>query len=247
MSVTEKDSSVLVATPDFARRRLRARLLRARPLLIGLLVVVVLVASGWLLYFSSVVTVESVEVSGNSAALSSSSVEKVAEVPFGEQLIKVDLDAIKARVERMDSVVSAEVSRSWPHAISIRIFERVPIAVLRTDGHEKALGADGKAFVRKKSLLPPDLPVIETALNVNEATLSEAARVVLSLPAGVASRVDLIKAESIDNIVLKLSGGVTVVWGSASDSEVKGAVLGTLLGQDVTEIDVSVPARPTTR
>lgn len=247
MSDADEDDGVLVATPDFARRRFRARVLRLRPLLVAALVVVVLATSGWLLYFSSVVTVESVEVSGNSAAVSSKSIQKVAEVPLGEQLIRVDLDAIQARVERMDAVASAEVSRSWPHAISIRVTERVPIAVVLIDGREKALAADGVAFDRKKSLLPPDLPLIETALNVNAATLGEAARVVLSLRADIAARVERIKAESIDRISLVLAGGITVEWGSAEDSENKAKVLAILLDEDVKEIDVSVPGRPTTR
>lgn len=236
-----------VATPDFAKRRLRARLLRLRPILIVVLVAVVIATSGWLLFFSSVVSVESVEVSGNSAALSSRSIERVAQVPMGEQLIRVDLDAIQARVEGIDAVRSVEVSRSWPHAISIRITERVPIAVVHSGDDVKAMDAEGRVFARKASLLPKGLPVIDTAVNVNAATLSEAARVVTSLRADIAARVERIKADSMDKIVLKLTDGVTVEWGSADDSENKAAVLAILLEQDVKEIDVSVPGRPTTR
>ncbi|RYF96796.1 MAG: hypothetical protein EON94_15830 [Caulobacteraceae bacterium] len=68
-----------------------------------------------------------------------------------------------------------------------------------------------------------------------------------ALRSDIAARVERIQAGSIDNIVLKLSGGVTVQWGSAEDSANKAQVLEILLDQDVSEIDVSVPGRPTTR
>lgn len=240
------EDSVLIATDDFARRRLRARLGRWRPYLIGALVLVLVATGVWLLWFSSVVTVEEVEVSGTNT-LSPARIERAAAVPMGEQLVQVDLAAIEARVERIDAVASAKVSRSWPHGISIEVTERVPIAVVRIDGTQKALAADGVAFDYKKSLLPNDIPVVETELDVTAATLSEAAAVVLSLPAAVATRVNLIKADSIDRMVLKLDGGITVQWGTAEDSDTKAQVLEALLGTGEKFIDVSVPGRPATR
>lgn len=241
-----EEDSVLLAAPDFARRRFRARLARLRPYLIVAAVVLALGTGTWLLYFSAVLTVESVKISGN-GTLSSARIERVAAVPDGEQLIQVDLAAIQARIERIDAVASAEVSRSWPHAISIEVTERVPIAVVRRGEETKALDADGILFSRNASSLEA-LPVVETALNVNAATLAEAARVVLALRSDIAARVDVIRADSIDNIVLALDGGVRVQWGSAEDSENKAQVLAILLeNKDVTEIDVSVPGRPTTR
>lgn len=237
---------VVMAGPDFAKRRFRARLRRLRPYLLAAFVAAAVGGGVWLLYFSTVLQVNSVEVSGN-AVLGIARIEKVAEVPVGDPLIGVDLAAIQARVERIDAVASAVVSRSWPSTILIQVTERVPIAVVRTDGREKALSSDGVSFERKASQLPADLPVIETAVDVDAATLGEAARVILALRQDVASRVDLVKAESMDNIVLKLSGGVTVEWGSAEDSENKAEVLAILLDKDVSRIDVSVPGRPTTR
>ncbi|MCX6397792.1 MAG: FtsQ-type POTRA domain-containing protein [Propionibacteriales bacterium] len=237
---------VVVATPDFARRRLRARLSRWRPYLLTLLAAVVVAIGVWLLYFSSAVTVTSVEVTGNDA-LTTARIEKVAAVPAGEQLIRVDLAAIQARIERIDAVQAAQVSRSWPHTISVQVTERVPIAVLRRGGAVLGLDAEGVVFTVKESQLPKGLPVVQTALNVNAATLGEAARVVVALRSDIAARVERIKADSIDRIVLELDGGVTVEWGSAEDSENKARVLAILLARDVTEIDVSVPGRPTTR
>lgn len=238
---------MLTAPADFQRRRFRARLRRARPYLVAALVALLVATGVWLVYFSSLVTVEDVEVSGTSATLTSARVEKAAAVPMGEQLARVDLDAIRARVEGIDAVVSAEVSRSWPHGISITVLERVPIAVVSTGGKELALGADGIPFARKASQLPKGLPRVEAALDVNAATLAEAARVVLALRADIAARVQLVKAASVDNITLQLTGGVTVQWGSAAESENKAQVLAILLDKDVKEIDVSVPGRPTTR
>jgi cell division protein FtsQ len=245
---------------DLRRRRFRTRIRRWRPALILGALVVLAAVLGWLLYFSSLVTVRGVQVTG-AATVSASEVRKVAQVPVGEQLVRVDLAAIEARVETIPAVRSVAVSRSWPHDITIAITERVPVAVLPGAQVVRTLDASGvvfgcylKAGVPKADHgadcthhRPPDLPKVVTAPDVNGETLHEAALVVQSLRSDVAARVDRIDAESVDKISLELTGGVTVQWGSAADSVNKARVLELLLRKSVTKIDVSVPGRPTTR
>ena len=59
------------------------------------------------------------------------------------------------------------------------------------------------------------------------------------------ARVDHLEVESIDRISLELTGGATVVWGSADESEDKAAVLEVLLRQKASVYDVTAPGRPT--
>lgn len=248
-SAAEDERTIAVGRRDFHRRRLRARLRRARPWLVLALVVMVVLGGGWLVYFSSAMTVTGVQVTGE-RTLTSTRVESVAEVPEGTQLARVDLAAVKARVETIPAVESADVSRSWPHTVRIEVTERVPVAVVSWGEGNKAVDDDGVLFHRYPQR-PKGLPLIRTAPDVRTEALAEAAHVIDSLPGSVAHQVDSLDVASVDRVSLLLRDGRRVLWGSAEDSGQKAEVLEVLLRRtkpgEVHEIDVSVPGRPTTR
>lgn len=248
MTATEEET-VLIAGPDFAKRRLRARLRRLRPYLYAAGVVAVIGTGVWLLWFSSVLQAKAVEVTGN-GTLTSARVEKTARTPLGGPLISVDLDAIEQRVEAIAAVRSASVSRSWPDTIRIDVVERVPVAVVSRGVGLQAVDEDGYLFGSYASE-PKDLPVIRTAPDVRREALAEAAAVIGSLRADIAAKVRHVDVQTIDQIVLRLKDGRRVMWGSADDAAQKAEVLEALLRQPATrkvsEIDVRVPGRPTTR
>jgi len=242
---TTDEETVTLAGRDFVRRRRWTRLRRLRPFLYAALVLALAGTGIWLVFFSSVVTVREVSVSGNQT-MSSVRVKAVAKAPLGRQLARVDLAAIQARVETIPAVKSASVSRSWPHTIAIEITERTPVAVVERGAGLQAVDEDGVLFgsyPRK----PDDLPLVQTSADVKSEALAEAARVVSSLRPDIAAKVDRVDVATVDRIQLQLAGGRTVMWGSAEDSAQKAAVLAVLLEQRADQIDVSVPGRPTTR
>jgi cell division protein FtsQ len=245
MTTTEREETVTLAGRDFTRRRWGRRLRRARPFLIALLLLGLLGGGVWLVFFSSVVTVREVSVQGNQT-VSSVRVRAVAKAPIGRQLARVDLAAIRARVETIPAVKSVSVSRSWPHTIAISVTERTPVAVVDRSAGLQAVDEDGVLF-DSYARQPDDLPLVETAPDVKSEALAEAAHVVSALRADIRAIVDRVEVESVDRITLHLTGGRTVMWGSAEQSDDKAAVLAVLLKQDAQEIDVSVPGRPTTR
>jgi cell division protein FtsQ len=244
--VVRPEENVVEAVPDFARRRFRARLRRWRPFLIGGLVVVVVAVAGWLLYFSSTLSVSAVTVTGNTT-VGSARIERIAGVPKGQQLVRVDLAAIEARVETIPAVKSVLVSRSWPHTIAIKVTERVPVAVVERGSTFQSLDETGVLFGRYAKA-PPTLPLVRTPPNVTADALTEAAKVVGVLRPDIAAKVDFVQVDTVDQITLDMSDGLKVVWGSAQDSGNKAEVLAILLKKkDLEEIDVRVPGRPTTR
>lgn len=245
MTTTDREETVTLAGRDFTRRRWGQRLRRVRPFLYAGLVVAVVGGAGWLMFFSSVVTVSEVSVSGNET-LSATRVEAVAKAPMGRPLARVDLGAIRARVETIPAVKSVSVSRSWPHTVAITVTERTPVAAVDRGAGLQAVDEDGVLFGSYPRLLA-DLPRVQTAPDVKSEALAEAARVVTSLRSDIQARVERVEVETIDRIRLRLAGGRTVMWGSAEDSAEKAAVLAVLLEQEAQEIDVSVPGRPTTR
>lgn len=243
-SMPAVDPTTVRSRKRFARRQWARRWLTWRPV-VALLLVIALVAGGiWLVFFSSVLAVESVDVEGT-RTLDEAEVRAVAAVPEGEPLARVDLDAIRARVQALAVVRSAEVTREWPDGVLITVEERVAIAVVEIGGRIRGMDADGVVF-RDYATAPPGLPRVRTSTETRTDALQEAARVVAALPAGISRRVDHVSVATIDQIELVLRDGRTVMWGSAEDSEQKAAVLVRLLEQPAQHYDVSVPGNATT-
>jgi cell division protein FtsQ len=228
----------------FARRQWARRWLTWRYVVAVLLAVVLVVGSVWLVFFSSVLAVNGVQVRG-ARTLDAAHVRDVAAVPSGEPLASVDLDAIRARVEALAVVRSADVTRQWPDQVLIEIEERVAVAVVDIGGEIRGMDKDGVVF-REYRQAPAGLPRVRTAASTGSDALREAASVIASLPEDIAGRVDHVEVETVDRITLVLRDDRTVMWGSADESAEKAAVLARLLEQDARNYDVSVPGRPTT-
>jgi cell division protein FtsQ len=228
----------------FARRQWRRRWLAWRYLLAAFLVLVLVVGGTWLVLFSDVLTVKRLDISGN-RLLTRSEVVDAARVPQGEQLARVDLDAISARLRARAEVRSVVVSRKWPDAIQIEIVERVAVAVIEIGGQLRGLDAEGVVFDHYKKA-PPGLPRISSTSQTDPDALREAATVVSALPRELSAMVDHIEVLTVDQITLVLRDQRIVLWGSSDDSATKAEVLLKLLRQQAQVYDVSVPGQPTT-
>lgn len=214
---------------------------------VGGVVLLGLVGGGiWLVWFSTVLTVHGTTVSGT-RYLTEDQVSRAAAVPTGRPLARVDLGRVRARVEALAPVRSAEVTRKWPHEILIVVTEREPVAVVELGTSLRGMDVDGVLF-RDYPQRPESLPLVRLGASVDTSTRREVAGVIAVMPASLAKQVDHLEAQSIDQISLVLRDGRRVAWGSAQDSKAKAAVLVTLLAtQKAEEYDVSVPSRPTTR
>lgn len=120
--------------PRLRLPRPRGRRRLPRPGRRGLLVVLVLAAVLTGLYFwvrqSSLVAVQQVTVTGvsgpNAAAIRQMLVQRAERMTTME----IDARALKASVARYPVVRSLRVSTHLPHAVTIAVFEQVPVAVL---------------------------------------------------------------------------------------------------------------------
>jgi cell division protein FtsQ len=240
-----EDPTVRSARRQFARRQWARRWLAWRVVLgavVGLGAVGVLL---WLVFFSSVLAVQGVQVKGT-AVLDPREVRKVASVPTGSPLAKVDLAAVADRVEELPPVAEVDVSRAWPDRIRIDVTERTPVAVVDHGGRLRGVDAEGVMF-RDYLSRPTDLPVLRIATSTQPDALAEAAKVVEVLPDPIAARVQYVMVNTVDTISLRLRSGQTVRWGSAEQSPLKADVLAVLLEQKATVYDVSVPGQPVLR
>ncbi|MPZ62053.1 MAG: FtsQ-type POTRA domain-containing protein [Propionibacteriales bacterium] len=194
----------------------------------------------WLVFFSTVLAVESVRVAGV-RTIAEQRIAKVADVPRGVPLARVDLGDVRERVQEIPVVESAEVSLAWPHAIAVTVTERTAVAAVESGSGRVLIDAEGVTF-RRKGGVDARLPVVRAD---GRRAAEEAAAAIAALPGDLAGRVREVEATTMDSITLYLRDGRTVVWGSAADSMVKAEVLGALLGREGTVYDVSVPGAPT--
>ena len=243
----DDEATVRLARRRFARRRWVGRWLAWRRL-VGVVLGVGLVAGAlWLVFGSSVLAVSGVRVEGTHV-LTPSVVRRAAQVPLGGPLATADLSAVTRRVERLPSVKSVDVSRSWPDSVRIDVTERQPVAAVEDPGSGRLRGVDEDGVVFRSYLhRPAGLPVIREAKGAGAEALAEAARVAGSLPASVASKVAYVEVRTVDTISLRLHNGRLVRWGSAEESTDKGRVLAVLLDRKAAFYDVSVPGQPVIR
>ena len=229
----------------FARRQWARRWLAWRVVLAVVLSVLAVVGGIWLVFFSSVLAIDGVEVEGN-RLLSESAVKEAAAVPTGEPLAGADLEAIAARIEGLPAVASVDVSRAWPDKILVQVVEREAVAVIDDDGRFRGMDAEGVVF-REFNTAPRGLPRLRIAPDTRGEAMAEGAAVVGVLPADIVSRIDYVDVKTVDEITLHFRDGRLVVWGSADESEQKARVLDALLRHRFDVYDVSVPGQPTTR
>lgn len=238
------------AEARFAERiasRRRARLIKGG---IGALVIVVLGAVGWVVCFSGVLAVKSVQVAGVER-LSQKQVQQMAAVPRGGSLALLDTEAIADRVRSLVQVADVDVSRRFPNTVRIDVTERVPVAVLSTASGRRLIDAEGVAFA-PAGKAAADLPVVATTrTELSRDALVEVQEMLRALPAVVRDQVRRVDADTEQDMVLALADDRRVVWGGPDSPAFKARVLELLYTEKSTRksrvFDVSVPEAPVTR
>jgi cell division protein FtsQ len=197
----------------------------------------------WLVGWSKVMALETVRVEGADGGLAGL-VERVADAPLGDPLVRVDTDAIAARVRDLPELASVSVVRSWPRTVVISVTPRVAAAAI-TDADTWWLVDSSGALFGETSEQPADLPVLDAPVDgAASATRAAGVAVLDGLPAGLRDLVGSVSAESEADVRLELVDGATVRWGRPEHADRKAEVLLALLDQEASIYDVSAPARP---
>lgn len=109
----------------------------------------------WGLLLSLDRPIGSVEVGGHFQRVAPVQIEE-AVAPFkGAGFLSVDLDALRAALERIDWVDRARVERQWPNGVRVLIAEHIPAARW---GEEGLMNTRGELFLRNVRHVPPELP-----------------------------------------------------------------------------------------
>jgi cell division protein FtsQ len=215
-----------------------------RRFLAALLVLGVLVGAGWLVGFSQVLAVRQVAVTGMDR-LDAASIREAAAVPLGRPLARQDLPAIASRVSALPRIESAEVSRRWPHTIRIAVVERRPLIGIRQPDGFVLVDAQGVS-VETSPTLPAG--VLQADVDPDRVTLLvEVGAIAAAMPRELKSRVIRLHATSRNQVTVLLTDGVTVNWGTDSESVLKSQLVLALLKRKPSAIDVSSPHNPAIR
>ncbi|MFO1406479.1 MAG: cell division protein FtsQ/DivIB [Steroidobacteraceae bacterium] len=102
--------------------------------------------------------VRSILVVGEFQRVSPPEIETVLAGTVHGGLASVDLDAVRERIERIEWVDRAVVSRRWPDTLRVRVVEQVAAARWNEAG---LLNSRGELFIRNARYVPPELPRLE--------------------------------------------------------------------------------------
>jgi cell division protein FtsQ len=212
------------------------------------LVVTALVAVVWLLLVGPVLGVRSVQVDGV-RTLPAAQVRETAGIALGTPLLRVDVDAARARVARLPQVASVKVTRGWPHTVVVTVVERQPVAVVGEPGRRTLVDAGGVLFDTVSGAPPAGVvPIAVPSPGPGDPATMAALTAVEALPADLRRQVASVGAQTPDDITLTLTDGTLVRWGGPEKSGRKSDALEAVLGQlakgtlgKAATIDVSAP------
>ena len=238
------------AVPSSVRRfmaRARQRRLRAAlPWAVGAGVVLVVGLLVWMVYGTSLLGVREVRVEGTDV-LTPLQVQQAAAVPDRAPLARVDLGAVRDRVQALAPVDRAVVSRGWPVTLVIKVIERAPVAAVPVDRRFQLIDRDGVAY-RVVERRPAGLPLARLATpGPGDVNTRAALTVLAALTPDLRAQLVAITVEAPARIRLALRGGRTVIWGDDTSSGTKAQVATALLRRSGDTIDVSAPEVVTIR
>lgn len=203
----------------------------------------------WALYDSGLLAVRSVVVTGT-RLVPESEVLAAAAIKPGTPLIRVSTAQVAGRVLTVTQVIGVRVTKSWPDRVTIAVRERtVTLAVALPGGGFDLIDANG-VIVESAATRPSGLPLYTTTAAASslrgDPGVAAAAAVLAGLLGSLRSSVTSVTAPSPDQVTLSLSGGVTVLWGSADDTAAKAKELTILIPTHARYYDVSSSASAVT-
>lgn len=232
------------------RFRERALQRRRRPWRRVLWIVVaaaVALALVWLAFWSPLLAVRSVQVSGVTGA-DRTAVAGLVDVAPGTPLARVDPAEVEERVRSRRSIAEVSVERGWPSTLRVRAVPRQAALVLKNpEGQLEVVDSTGVSY-GAVTAAPAGVPVVTAASTkgTTKEALEAALSMIRTLPVDLADQVSAIEV-STANLVSFTLGGVKVVWGGADAADRKLEILRALLPTKPAVIDVSAPDTPVTR
>jgi len=213
------------------------------------IIFVIVAALAYLLGWSSIFTVTSVEISGAPTAAIQVEIEKKSQIEIGQQLARVNPQAVARKVEKSPWIKDVAISRDWLSGlVRIEVNPRQPLAFFNSDQVPgQTIDEEGRLF-SLPGYTNPDLALIsakspESALEANE--------LFTQLPKNFRAQITSMTATSSNTFTLNsvIEGReIRIRWGDSQDMALKISVINKLLklpeNKRITLIDVVAPYAP---
>lgn len=214
--------------------------------LAGVLVVVVLAAGSWVIWFSSLLALRTIDVGGTDQTVASA-VRVALAHHEGSPLARIGIADAEAEVRALPEIAEVEVIRQWPDTLVVNVKARTPVAVTAANGALWLLDSSGFAY-RQVEAAPAGLVTLELASPGPDDPATAAALTVLgAMTAEFRAQVGAIVAGSPFAVTVNLKDGRVVMWGSADRSPRKMQITPALLEQPGQVFDLSDPDLVTVR
>ncbi|HJV99409.1 MAG TPA: cell division protein FtsQ/DivIB [Arthrobacter sp.] len=238
----------ILAFPEPKGRRLKRNILisacTAAALVAGIIAAAI---------FSPLLAVSTVSVSGT-RLLTPDQVQTALEPLKGKPLPQITDEEVDRLLQPLIQIKSVTTQARPPSELVVEVRERVPVALVKQGEQYQLVDVDGVQLATTADPASVSLPVIDGGAGTIGKDLFQATAAVLgALPPEVLAKLSNASAQSVDAVELKLVDGQTIVWGNASEKELKAKVLEALLKvpadpkNPVRVYDVSVPRHPVTR
>jgi len=194
-----------------------------------LLLVAGLIGGGLALYFTPVLRVQEVQVTG-AQTLDAYSLAELADLE-GTSMFTVPLDEAQERLAALPMVKSVKAERHWPHTVRLVVEERQPWSYWYTQDDEYVVDADG--VVLEGAMPAPDALVIyhqdgSARFQPGDVTDADAVRLVQqlldSLPATLDMGLVRLEYSGREGLSLITDAGYRVIVGDSHGLEYKLAV-----------------------
>lgn len=221
---------------------------RRRRFLLGAGIAVVVVGALIGVTYSPVMAVRTITVEGTQA-VSKQDVLAALQPLMGVPLPLVSTDRIQRGLQAFPLIESFSAQAVPPSTLVVRLTERTAVGIVASGSSFDVVDAAGVKLSTTNKAAPGN-PAITAAGGIQGPAFHSAAAVIVSLPAAVRSQVVAVAAPDPNAIELTLENGALVLWGDASQPELKAGVLTALITAaplgTVHRYDVSAPNNPAT-
>lgn len=217
-----------------------------------LMAIALIATFAYLLGWSQIFTVKTIEVLGSPNVLSEVDIRKVSQVKIGGHLARVNIQSTREKIQEIKWIRDVDISRNWIDGkVELSVSVRDPIAYFNIDQLEgQTIDNQGELFVLP-GFSNPQLPVISSA---TPAGALEANNLFIAFPVDFRGSITSMVATTSSSFVVnaKLKGrNVKIRWGDSAEMNLKIAAIDRLLelpeNKKITVIDLLAPHAPVVR
>jgi cell division protein FtsQ len=224
------------------------RVLRLVP---GLLLLAALAAGGWLwLRDCGLVRVHDVTITGVTASDGAQVKAALTDAAQSMTTLHVRTRALEKAVAGYPSVRRVTAAAGFPHRLTIRVIEQRAVAALAANGGASRIPVTGSGIVLTGVTADRDLPSLAAnapaGARITDAKTLSALRIAGAAPEPLLHRTEELTFDP-RGIVVSLSSGPQLVFGSAADARAKWTAAARVLAdpsaQGAAYLDLRIPGR----